>query len=72
MATNANRKYLFIQNLDSTNTIYINFTSAASNGTGSLTLGPLASYVQESGFVTTEAITVLATVASVNFTAKQA
>lgn len=71
MASNASRKYLLIQNLDSTNNIYINFTSAASNGTGSYTLLPYGTLVQEGQYVSTEAVTVLATVASIKYSAKQ-
>lgn len=71
MASNANRKYLLIQNLDTVNNIYINFTSAAANATGSLKILPGGSFVMESTFVSTEAVNVLATVASINFTAKQ-
>lgn len=72
MASNANRKYLLIQNLSTTANMYINFTSAATVGTGSILLLPSGSFSQESGFVTTEAITVLSASASVPYTAKQA
>lgn len=70
-AANQNRKYLLIQNLSTTLTIYLNFTSAATASTGSYALGPLGSLVQEASFVSTEIVNVLATSASVNFTAKQ-
>lgn len=70
-AANSSRKYLLIQNLDSSNNIYINFTSAASNGTGSYTLLPYGVLAMESLYVSTQAVNVLATVASINFTAKQ-
>jgi hypothetical protein len=72
MAANAQRRYLFIQNNSASQTIYINFTSNATAGSGSIALGPLGSFVQESSFVSQEAVNVLATVASVPFTAKQA
>lgn len=72
MAVNASRKYLIIQNLSSSATIYINFTSAATIGSGSLPLLPYATFAQESGFISTEAITVISATASVPYTAKQA
>jgi hypothetical protein len=71
-AANSQRRYLFIQNGSASQTIYINFTSAATAGSGSIALAPLGSFVQESSFVTQEIVNVLATVASVPFTAKQA
>jgi hypothetical protein len=71
-AANSQRRYLFIQNSSASQTIYINFTSAATAGSGSIALAPLGSFVQESSFVTQEIVNVLATVASVPFTAKQA
>ena len=70
-ASNTIRKYLLIENLSTTATIYINFTSAATAGVGSYALLPGGSLVQESSFVSTEAVNVLATVASVPYTAKQ-
>lgn len=72
MAINAARKYLLIQNLSTTATIYINFTSAASATAASIALLPLGAFVQESGFVTTELVTVLSATASVPYAAKQA
>lgn len=72
MAANSSRKYLLIENLSTTVNIYINFTSAATAGSGSYLLLPGGSIVQETGFVSTEAVTVLSTTASVPYTAKQA
>jgi len=72
MAANAARRYLIVQN-PSTNTatIWINFTSAASVGQPSFQLLPGSVFVQESNFVSTEAVNILSSVASVPFTAKQ-
>lgn len=70
-AANDSRKYLFIQNLDASNYIYINFTSAAANNTGSIALAPGAGFVMESSYVSTEAVNVLSAAASIKFTAKQ-
>jgi hypothetical protein len=72
MASNASRKYLLIENVSTTATIWINFTSAATAGNGSYQLLPGGSIVQESGFVSTEAVNVLSTTATVPYTAKQA
>ena len=71
MAANTNRKYLLIQNLSTTVPIYINFTSNATAGSGSFYIAPLGSIVQEAQYISTEAVNVLATVASVPYTAKQ-
>lgn len=70
-AINATRKYLFIQNISTSATIWINFTSAATAGSGSIELLPLASYALESSFITTELVTVLSTTASVAYSAKE-
>jgi hypothetical protein len=72
MASNATRKYLLIQNVSTVNTIWINFTSAATATEPSYQLLPGGSIVQEASFISTEAITVLCTVASSPYTAKQA
>lgn len=69
--TNFYRRYLFIQNTGST-TIWINFTTAAVASQPSIQIVPGAAFVQEGSFVSTEAVNVLSTIASVAFTAKQA
>jgi hypothetical protein len=69
-AANQGRKYLLVQNLGAT-AIYINFTNAAS-ATNSIYLAPNGgSFVQETNFVSTEAINVLSTGTSVAYMAKQ-
>lgn len=70
-AANQSRRYFLIQNLSGTTPIYINFTSAATAGSGSIYLTPLGSYSMESSTISTEAINILATTASVSFTAKE-
>ena len=72
IAANASRKYLLIQNVSTTATIWVNFTSAATADQPSFQLTPGSSIVQESGFVSTEAVTVLSATASVSYTAKEA
>lgn len=72
MTANGGRRYLLIENISTTATIYINFTSAASAGAGSYALLPGGSIVQETGFVSTEQVNVASSVASVPFTAKWA
>lgn len=71
-ASNASRKYFFIQNLSLTATIYINFTSSAAASAGSIALPPLASFESGPTFISTEAVNVLSATASVPFTAKEA
>jgi hypothetical protein len=62
---------LLIQNLSTTAFIYINFTSAASSGTGSIAIPPLGTYIQDGLWVSTELVTIASPTASVPFTAKQ-
>lgn len=69
MASNASRAYLFIQNL-STGNLYINFTTAASAGAGSILLLPNASYVLEGFFQDTEAVNIYGATTGQAFTAK--
>ncbi len=69
-AANQVRRYFIIQNLSSTATVYINFTSAAAT-TGSIALLPFGSYTMESSTLTTEAINILSTTASVPYAAKE-
>lgn len=71
-AANATRKYFILQNLDTTNAVWINFTTAAAATQPSIKLNPLDVFVMEAGFVSTEAINILSAVASVNFSAKEA
>jgi hypothetical protein len=67
------RKYLFIQNPTSnTVSLWINFTSAATASQPSIQLLPGGSFVQESSFVSNELVTVLSTVASSPYIAKEA
>ena len=71
MGVNYARKYLLIQNT-SGNTMWINFTSAATTTQPSIELLAGGSLVQESSFVSTEAVNVICSVASQTYTAKQA
>lgn len=63
------RHYLFVQNTSSANE-YINFTSAASAGSGSVVLIPGASFVQEGSFVSSELVTIFGATTGQTFTAK--
>lgn len=69
-ASNSQRRYFIIQNVGASS-IWINFTSAATAGSGSLLILAQGSYVMESSTITTEAINVLSASASVAFTAKE-
>jgi hypothetical protein len=68
---NPNRKYLLIQNTGA-NTIWVNFTSAATASQPSIQLLMGGSFVQESSFVSQEVVNVLSATASSAFTAKEA
>ena len=72
VAANATRKYLYIQNTSPSATIWINFTTTAVTAQPSIPLLPYAGFVQEAGFVSTEAISVISTTASAPYTIKQA
>lgn len=66
----ADRKYFFIQNI-STNTIWFNFGTAAVIGQPSIELGPGDTWLMKDGFVSTEAINVIAESSTRDFTAKE-
>lgn len=67
---NAARKYLIVQNI-STNNLYINFTSAATVGTGSLLIPSNGTYVLEDNFVSSEAVNIIGATTGQAFTAKE-
>ena len=73
MAANANRKYLLIENASSTESLFINFTSAASvSAAGSIELVKGgSSFIMEGEFVTTEQINVTATTTAHAYIAKE-
>lgn len=72
MAANASRRYLFIQNVSTTKTIWFNFTTAAVATFPSITLPPGASFVMESSFISTEAIFVInGSAGTTTFSAKE-
>lgn len=60
MAANAARRYLLVQNLDTSEDLWIDFTADAVESEPSLKIAPGQSFVQESGFVSTEAVNVIA------------
>lgn len=72
-AVNAARRYLFIQNLDAAEDLWINFTSNADIDTvGSIKLSPGQSYENPAHFCTTEKVTANATTTGHKYTAKEA
>lgn len=56
---NPARKYLLLQNVDPKNSLWFNFTTAATAASPSFKLTAGASVVFESSFVTTEALTII-------------
>lgn len=70
MATNAARKYLFIQNTGNI-TIWINFTTAATTSPPSIRLSGGDTFTMEGNFISTEPLNVISSGASVSFTAKE-
>lgn len=72
MATNSSRKYLFIRNpITATERLWINFTTTAVADSPSIALDPGDAFVMESGFVSTEAISVLGATTGHKITAKE-
>lgn len=69
-AADPNRKYFIIQNVDASNTLYVNFGAAATAASGSFKLTPASSMVFECNFITTQSINVVSSSASVAYTAK--
>ena len=70
MAANSIRKAFYLQNTSSV-TLYINFTSNASTGGGSVQVPAGGTYTDPPEFVTTEQINILATTAGASFVAKE-
>lgn len=68
--TNANRRYLFIQNVGNSS-VWINFTSVATIGQPSVRLEPGASFVMEGSSVTVEAVNVIAVAPNTPVTVKE-
>lgn len=70
VATNATRKYLYIQNVSDT-TMWINFTTTAVANQPSLSITAGSSFVMESTFVSTELVSVIGATTGKAFTCKQ-
>lgn len=71
-AANPNRRYLLIQN-QSSGVLWFNWTATAVEGQPSAQLAANGgSFVMESGFVSTEAISIIGATTGQAFTAKQA
>lgn len=69
-AANANRKYIFIQNV-STGDIWINFTTAATNASPSIRIDASGVFVMEGSFISTEAINIRSNTSTRPFVAKE-
>jgi hypothetical protein len=69
-ASNSSRKYLLIQN-NSSETLWFNFTTNAVTSQPSLSLLPGQSFVQESGYVSTELISIIGASTGSAFSAKE-
>jgi hypothetical protein len=69
-AANATRQYLFIENLSSGN-LYVNFGSAATQGSGSIMIVPNGSFVMENGTVSNQTVNIIGATSAQAFTAKQ-
>lgn len=72
MGVNLTRKYLFIQNLDDAEDLWIDFTADAVIDSPSIRLLPNDTYVMEASYVTSEAVNVIAASNGHKFSAKEA
>ena len=70
-AVNPVRNVFMLQNLDAAAAIWINFTSAATTGAGSIKIPAGTTYMFPPGFLTSEAINIVSGTASIAFTAKE-
>jgi len=70
-ASNSSRKYLLIENQDSAESLWINFTTAAVTSQPSIELQPGATFVMDSAFVSTELVSVIAATTGHKFAAKE-
>jgi hypothetical protein len=72
-AANASRHYLLVQNpSNATESLWYNFTTAAVVGQPSIELMPGEGFVMETGFCSTEAVSVIAATTSHAYSAKEA
>lgn len=69
-ASNSSRKYLIIQN-NSAESLWVNFTTTAVQSQPSLQLLPNGSLVMESGYISTEAVSIIGATTGSAFTAKE-
>lgn len=71
MAANSSRRYLYVQNPSSADTLWINFTTAATQAQPSIQMLPGGSFVMEGSFVSTEAVNIIGPTAGDAFIAKE-
>lgn len=69
-AVNSTRRYLFIQNV-STSDLWINFTTAAAQTQPSFKLIPNSSFVMEGAFITSEAVSIIGATTGQAFVSKE-
>jgi hypothetical protein len=68
---NADRRYLFIQNVDTSEDLWINFTTAAVKDEPSIKIEAGGSFTMEGSFVSTELVSVIAATTGHKWTAKE-
>lgn len=71
VAANTGRQYLFIQNVDASEDLWFNYTTAATADKPSIRLAPRESYESSGGFVSTELVSVIAATTGHKYTAKE-
>lgn len=71
MASNSSRKYLLFHNLSGSINMWINFGSVATNGAGSIQVGPKDIFIMDGMFISTQALNVIAGSGTPSYTAKE-
>lgn len=68
---NPDRIYLFIQNMDDTEELWVNFTDDATEDSPSIRLAPYGIYELKDTYISTEAVSVIAATTSHKYTVKE-
>ena len=71
LPANRNRASFYIQNVDASATLWINYTNAAAASNGSFKLPPGAFLSEDGNFVSTEKINIFSTTQGAQFTCKE-
>ena len=71
VASNLVRKYLFVQNLDTSTDLWIDFGATAVEASPSIKIPPSGSFVMEGSFISSQAVSIISSLTGHIFTAKE-